>query len=65
MTLLEDRPRVDPLHLLPALESMPAWSLGEFMYPFVRACLLGRADLTTRHVLDLCGWVLRCREHNL
>jgi hypothetical protein len=63
VTLIEDRPRVDPLNLLSTLEAMSTPSLGEFMYPFLRACLDGRADLTSRHVCDLCGWVLWHREH--
>jgi hypothetical protein len=44
---------------------MTSRDLGEFAYPYVQACLDGTADLTARHILDLCGWALRCREENL
>lgn len=57
-------PRVDPLGLLPVLQAMSSAELGEFAYPFTRACIDGRADNTTRHILDLIGWVLRSREED-
>lgn len=58
-------PRLDPLGILPILHSMTAQEIGEFAYPFVRATSLGTADVTTRHILDLIGWELSCREDSV
>jgi hypothetical protein len=62
---LSRRPRADPLGLLPALLPMRSRDLGEFAYPFMAAAIDGSADTTSRHILDLIGWVLTCREQNM
>jgi hypothetical protein len=55
-------PRLDPYGVLPLLERMDSRQIGVFMQAFVWRALNGTADNRMRHVLDLCGWALSCRE---
>lgn len=69
MTLPPDfrarRPRLDPLGLLPVLLTMSGRDIGLFAAPYLKDCLDGRATIRTRHILDMCGWALTCREQGL
>lgn len=58
-------PRLDPLGIIEMLEPMNSRQIGEFAYPFVRACLLGTEDNGSRHILDMVGWALQQREQNV